>query len=479
MRKRIAVRSLLAAASVAAVTAAAYGASINPATTGFAYLIVVLAVASAWGFIEALVASLLATLTFNFFFLPPTGTFTIADPKNWVALFSFLATALIAGRLSARAERRTQDALERQRDVERLYTFSRAILLATGAEPFVSLLVRRLVEIFELNGAVLYDGRGGEFYRAGPADMEALDDRLREAVRNGASYSEPERHWIVVAVRLGAQPIASLAIEGAPMPDSVLQGISNLIAIGLERANAQELAHEIEVARQTEQLRTTLIDAMAHEFKTPLTAVKAAITSLAGNAGAAPQASRELLDVASEEVAHLQQVIEDSIDVARLDTADIHAQLRPSDVEKVIRDAISPFRNQLEGRLELVCAKPLPHIALDSRLFTLAVRQLIDNALRYSPPGTPVRLREHADASGVTLELTNEGEGIPAGEQHRIFERFYRSPSVKHRIPGSGLGLSIASSIIRAHGGELNVDSHPGQTTFRITLPVRRAAGAE
>ena len=479
MRKWIAARSLLAAASVAAVTAAAYGASINPATTGFAYLIVVLLVASAWGFVEALVASRLATLAFNFFFLPPTGTFTIADPKNWIALFSFLATALIAGRLSARAELRAQEALERQRDVERLYTFSRAILLGADTEPFAGFLVRRLAEIFELNGAVLFDGRSGKFYRAGTAELAALDDRLREAVRNGTSYSEPERHWSVVAVRLGARPIASLAVEGAPMPDSVLQGISNLTAIGLERAKAQELSNEVEVARQTEQLRTTLIDAMAHEFKTPLTAVKAAITSLVDSADAAPQVSRELLSIASEEVAHLQQVIEDSIDIARLDTADIYAQLRPSDVGRVVRDAISPFRNQLEGRLELVCTEPLPHIALDPRLFTLAVRQLIDNALRYSPAGTPVRLREYADASGVTLELTNEGEGIPASEQHRIFERFYRSPSVRRRIPGSGLGLSIASSIIRAHGGELNVDSHPGRTAFRISLPVGRAAGVE
>src|SRR5579863_6494376 len=149
---------------------------VNATTTVFAYLLLVLIIASFWGFFEAALASIAATLTFNFFFLPPVGRFTIADPQNWVALFSFLATSLIASRLSDAAKRRALDAIARQQDLERLYTFSRAILLIDNSEPLPKQLVRTLAEIFQLEAAVLYERRTDAFYRAGPLDFEGLDD---------------------------------------------------------------------------------------------------------------------------------------------------------------------------------------------------------------------------------------------------------------------------------------------------------------
>ncbi len=132
-------------------------------------------------FIEALLASIAATLAFNFFFLPPIGRLTIADPQNWVALFSFLATSLIASRLSAEAKRRTLDALERKQDIERLYSFSRAILLIDTSEAFPKQLARKLAEIFQLDAVVLYERRTEEFYRAGSLDFDGMDDQLKDA----------------------------------------------------------------------------------------------------------------------------------------------------------------------------------------------------------------------------------------------------------------------------------------------------------
>src|SRR5436853_1588966 len=287
--RRLGLRALRMLASIASVGVVTFVARVaipvNATTVGFAYLLLVLVVATTWGFLESLVCSIFATLTFNFFFLEPVGTLTIADPQNWVALFSFLATAVIASRLSDQAKRRALDAVKRQQDVERLYTFSRAILLIDGGEPFPKQLLQKLADIFELTAAVLYDRSTGEFYRAGPADFEGMDDQLRDAALQGTTFSDSERHRIIAAVRLGTGPIASLAVQGAQMPDGVLQGIANLVAIGLERARAQDLAHQVEAARQSEQLRTTLIDAMAHEFKTPLTSIKAATTSLLANPG--------------------------------------------------------------------------------------------------------------------------------------------------------------------------------------------------
>jgi len=176
------VRLLLSLGGVAAVTFVAYKMiPVNATTVGFAYLLLILLIASTWGFFEAALSSILATLVFNFFFLPPVGTFTIADPQNWVALFSFLATSLIASQLSAKAKIRALEAIERQQDVERLYTFSRAILLIDRSAPFPRQLIGKLAEIFKLEGAALYERHTDEFYWVGIPQAEDVRSQLRSA----------------------------------------------------------------------------------------------------------------------------------------------------------------------------------------------------------------------------------------------------------------------------------------------------------
>ncbi len=475
---RRALQLLISLAGVALLTYAGYSLfPVNATTQGFVYLLLVLIIASTWGFFEASVASVAATLTFNFFFLPPVGRFTIADPQNWVALFSFLTTALIASRLSAEVKRRALDAVERKQDLERLYTFSRAILLIDHTEPFPKQLVQKLAEIFELSAAVLFERRTEEFYRAGPLDFDGLNDQLRDAALQGTSFTDAQHNRVITAVRLGSEPIAGLALQGAPMPDAVLQGIANLVAIGLERAHAQDLSSQIEAARRSGKLRTTLLDAMAHEFKTPLTSIMAATTSLLANPDQPAKSKAELVKIADEEAKHLNQLIEDAVEMGRLDTADIQLHTESSNVGELVREVVASMENVIDGRpLNVICDEHPPAAPVDRRLAKLAIKQLVDNALKYSPPDTPVTVRVH-NSSGVTVTVTDCGKGIPAQEQERIFERLYRSPSVQHQIPGSGLGLSIAQNIVKAHHGELAVASRPGETTFRLTFPANQKGG--
>jgi two-component system, OmpR family, sensor histidine kinase KdpD len=446
---------------------------INATTVGFAYLLLVLVIATIWGFFEASLASIAATLTFNRFFFPPIGAFTITDPQNWVALFTFLATSLIASRLSANAKHRARDAVARQQDLERLYTFSRAILLIDKTDPFPKQLVRKLAEIFELTAAVLYDRRTEEFHRAGPSEFEGLDDQLRDAALQGTSFADAQHRRTITAVRLGSEPIAGLALEAAQMPDSVLQGIANLIAIGLERARAQELESQVEAARQSEKLRTTLLDAMAHEFKTPLTSVLAATSALLDNPDQPFESRLELLRIADEEGHHLKELIDDTVEMGRLDTPEIHLEAEQADVGDIVREVVDSMRTGIDNRaVQLLCEGHPPVVSVDRRLLKLAIKQLLDNALKYSPPEKPVVVQVHDGEGMITVAITDHGEGIPSHEQSRIFERLYRSPSVEHRIPGSGLGLSIALNIARAHRGDLTVASRPGETTLRLTLPL-------
>jgi two-component system sensor histidine kinase KdpD len=449
--------------------------SLNATTQGFAYLLLVLIIASVWGFLEASLVSIGATLTFNFFFFEPTGTFTIDDPRNWVALFSFLVTSLIASRLSTEAKRRALDAMARQQDLERLYTFSRAILLIDNSEPFPKQLIQKLAGVFELSAAVLYERRTEEFYRAGPSDFEGLDDQLRDAALQGTSFADTQHNCAITAVRLGSEPIAGLAMQGVRMPDAVLQGIANLVATRLERARSQDLASKIQAARQGEKPRTTLIDAMAHEFKTPLTSIKAATTALLGDPNRPLESRTETLRIADEEADHLKELIDDAVDIARLDSANIRVQPELSNVGEIVRQVVASMRTRIEKRpVNVVCDESLPVIAVDQALVKLAVKQLLDNALKYSPPDTPVTIGVHDGSGMVTVAVTDRGNGIPVQEQNRIFDRLYRSPSVQHQVTGSGLGLSIAHNIARAHHGDLTVTSRPGETTFRLTLPLER-----
>ncbi len=466
------IRIMLSLAGLAALTFAAHRfVPVNAITVGFAYLLLVLIVASTWGFIEAFILSIAATLAFNLFFLPPVGNLTIADPQNWVALFTFLTTSLIASRLSTMAKRRALDAIERQQDIERLYAFSRAILLTNGSEPFPGELIRKLAEIFELDLAVLYDRRTGEFYRGGPSELKGMEDQLRDTALKGTTRSN-NQGCTITAIRLGSEPIASLAIRGAHLTDSVLQGIANLVAIGIERARAQDLANQIEATKRSERLRTTLIDAMAHEFKTPLTSITATTTLLLDSPDQPKESRMELLKIADEEAQHLRNLIDDTVALARLDTGHIKVNLALADLTELVDEVVYSLRTEIQGRsLEISKDCEAPITAVDRNLIKLALKQLVDNALKYSFPGTPLKIRLHQDSGYIAVEVTDQGTGIPIQEQNRIFERFYRSPSVQN-IPGSGLGLSIAQSIVHAHSGNLTMTSHPGETTFRLTLPV-------
>ncbi len=453
---------------------------VNATTVGFAYLLLVLIIASAWGFFDAAITSIAATLAFNFFFLPPVGRFTIADPQNWIALFTFLVTSLIASRLSAEAKQRAMDAVARQQDLERLYTFSRAILLIDTAEPFPSQLVRQLADIFQLQAVVLFDRQSDEFYRAGPSEFEGIEDQLRDAALQGTIFTDAEHRRVITAVRLGSEPIAGLCLQGRPMPDSVLQGIANLVAIGLERARAQQLQTQIEAAKENEKLRTTLLDAVAHEFKTPLTSIMAATTSLLSDLDQPRESRAELLRIADEETRRLKTLIDDAVEMGRLDSAKIELQKEPAKIGQLVGELVDAMQPEIDGRaMKLDCDHSLPNIMVDRRLVKLAIRQLLENALKYSPANEPVNLQVHNSGGLVTISVTDRGGGIPIEEQRRIFARMYRSPAVQNQVPGFGLGLNIAQNIARAHGGDIAVDSRPGETTFRFTLPAdSRGPGA-
>jgi two-component system sensor histidine kinase KdpD len=441
---------------------------VNPATVALSYLVAILMLATAWGLVEATTASILALLGFNYFFLPPVGTMTIADPQNWVAFVAFLFTAIIASQLSGRARQREIDAAARQRDLERLYALSRSLLLSERGASMPGEIARHIADAFELQSVGIYDQRTDRAAWAGSRELPSADAKLREVARRAVSQRDPSG-LLMTAIHLGGAPIGAVGLSDAGLSDTVLNSIANLAAIGLERARADEATARAEAARESSELRATVLDALAHEFKTPLTAMKAASSDLRTSGSASPK-DRELITIIDEELDRLGALVTDAVQMLRIDAGDFTVHPASHRLAALIAATLKRFERRLDGHDVIEDVPESLAIAADGDLFALALRQLLDNALKYSPPASTIEIR--ASQNGTTdVSIRNSGSVIPDTEQGRIFERFYRGGLARH-IPGTGMGLSIVQQIARAHGGTLTVSSSSQTgTTFTLSLP--------
>ena len=446
---------------------------VNATTAGFSYLIAVLLIATAWGLLEAMVASVAAVLCFNYFFFPPIGTFTIAEPRNWVALFAFLATSIIASQLSARAKRQALEATERREETERLYALSRAILLTEAGRRAPKEYTKEIAQIFDLSSVALYECDTAAIYSAGPSDLPDAGEKLREAATLGTLFRDETSGITITPIHLGGQPIASLAISGHLLSDSALQAIANLVAIGLEKVRGQEAASQAEAARRSEELKSTMLDAIAHEFKTPLTSIKAAASTLLLDATKSTDQQRELATIVNEEADRMAWLVTEAIQMARIEAGEIQLTKTSCPMPGLLSKVIERLRRLTEDRTIDVQTDPvLPVIEADAELLELAIRQVVDNALKYSPPASAIRVRMSAIENGIIINIQDEGAGIPEVDKPHVFEKFYRGSNIRSKLAGTGMGLAVARQIVRAHGGDIQlVGSSQKGSEFVISLP--------
>ena len=441
---------------------------VNPTTVALSYLIAILLIATRWGIVEATTASILAVLCFNFFFLPPVGAFTIADPQNWVAFVAFLATAIVASQLSGRARQREIDAAGRQRDLERLYALSRALLLSEGGASVSGAIARHIADAFELQAVGLYDQRADTVSWAGSTELPAVESKLREVARRATSLRDPAG-LVVIAIQLGGAPIGSVALLDAGLSDTVLHSIANLAAIGLERARSQEATARAEAAQQSSDLRASVLDALAHEFKTPLTSMKAAASDLLASPSAGPR-DRELVTIIDEDLDRFQALVTDAVQMLRIDAGHFTAHLERHTLYDIVATTLQKFERRLDGHHLLEQVPENLTVDADRELLGLALRQLLDNALKYSPPTSTIEIQARGNGA-VEITVRNTGSTIPEREQARVVERFYRGAQARN-ISGTGMGLAIVQQIARAHGGALTLASSPDAgTAFTLSLP--------
>jgi two-component system, OmpR family, sensor histidine kinase KdpD len=452
--------------------------TVNQTTVALTYLLAILAVSTFWGFTVSAFMSVAAMLAFNYYFLPPVGRFTISDPQNWAALVAFLATSLIASQLATRVRREADEAQQRRKEIERLYAFSQQLLVSGNVITLLNSIPNHIVETFEVGAAALYLDYKQKFYHSGAAP-HFNDDELRRATAREEPLRDAARSLCLVPVRMGTRPIGSLGISGRLLSRQTLEALGSMIAIAFERARAVEELGKTEATREGERLKSALLDSVTHDFRTPLTSIKASVTSLLSAANTTEGQKRELLSVINEECDRLNQLVGDAAEMARLDAGEFELRLEPHKISEIIAAALAHCKTALGNRTVRVDApETLPPVRVDfDRIKDVLVR-LIENADVYSPKDQPITISAEVHGGFLSVSVADNGPGIEEMELGLIFDKFYRGKDQRYLVLGTGMGLPIAKAIVEAHGGAISVTSQRGHgSVFSLTLPLAQQQG--
>ena len=468
---RVGLSIFCGAASIALITLLAFKMHRNLTTAALLHLIAVVLVARHSGFWAASVVSAIAVVCQLYFLVPPVMTFVVSDPQNWVALAAFEYCALIVSSLSGHATRQTLAATERRKETEGLYEISRRVLIMDrGQEPGPQLSAL-ILQVFHCESVGIFDAESNRFAAAGVAEPDLRQRTKGTYVAADDRFDAHDSTWLCV-LRMGVRPVGALALRGVGIGEPVARALASLAAVALERSRSLEKESRAETARQGEQLRTAVLDALAHDVKTPLTAIRAASSGLLEVGGLAPRQSG-LVTLIDNEAGRLDEITSRLLRMARLDEKEVRPKLRNLRLDLLVRDAVIGFKPRTPGRAFRTSGLTADIVvAGDDQLLGVGLVHLIDNAIKYSTPNSTISISADRAGADVVLSVHNRGTVIPATDLERIFERFYRAPDTAHHVSGTGLGLSITRKIAEAHAGRVWATSNADKgTTFFLVLP--------
>ena len=365
---RLGAGYLIAALIVAGITFVGYHLHFNHTTVALAFLLGVLGISAFYSLQQAVFMSVIATLAFNYYFLPPIRTFTIADPQNWIALFAFLVTAVTASELSERARRGARSAVERRQELERLYAFSQLLLSSDNSAELLNSIPRYIVDSFGVRSAAISLSNRADIYRSGPA-IDGLDSHDLQLVSlRGEPHIEIDKQLAFMPLRMGMRVVGSMGVSGSLLSRQTLEAIGSLVAIAVERAGAIEKLSRAEAARESEQLRSLLLDSVTHEFRTPLTAIKASVTSLLGSSMHTPEQRQELLTIINEESDRLNRLIGEAAEMAQIDASKVEFHLESAPIRPLVDEALEELKQLLaQHPVEVRIPADLPAARMDAR----------------------------------------------------------------------------------------------------------------
>jgi two-component system, OmpR family, sensor histidine kinase KdpD len=461
----------------------------NATTVALTFLLIVLVVAATSRLWVAATTSVVAMLSFNFFFLPPVGTWTIADPQNWVALFAFLAVSLVATNLSSRARALTREAISRRDELARLFDLSREVLLTTEGREAISALARSVARRFDLSyvAIALPRSTNWDLFEAGPLTISLDTNQLSMAfagAESGLEFDAYTRTYSghrtmtvgdhavrLVPLRVGTKAIGLLAATGRPVEPGTLDALAAVVAIGIERVALLDERKAAEVAKRGEELKTALLASLAHDLRTPLTAIRVAASNLQAPA-VSPEQQREQSGLILEEAERLGRLFENILEMARIDAGTVATEFRwahPSEIITAARDQVE--RAVGHHKLEIEVDPDTP-VRIDPRLTASAIAHVIENAAQYSPALTAITVKAAVTPDGLVITVRDRGPGIAPADLPRLFERFYRGAAAKAYSSGTGMGLSIARGLVAAeHGRIWGENCADGGAQFTIVVP--------
>jgi two-component system sensor histidine kinase KdpD len=459
---------------------------------GLVFLLAVLASAVQYGLWPSLASCAVAVLAFNFFFLPPVHTFTVADPENIVVLVTFGIVAAIASNLTARVRAQALVARERATVTESLYQFSKKLAGVYALDDLLWATSFQIAQMLKVRVVILLPENGRLTVRAGYPPEDMLDDseiaaanwvweHATPAGRGADSLPGAKRLYLPIRTGRGAVGVIGLdSDKPGPLltPDQrrLFDALADQAALAIERILLAGDIEKSRLAAETEKLRAALLTSISHDLRTPLSVILGAASSLKALEGALDPAShRELVATIEEEGQRLNRFIANLLDMTRLESGALAPRLELTDIGDVAGSAAARAHRVLAGhKLTLAIEPDLPLVKLDPVLFEQVLFNLLDNAGKYAPDGTTVNLSARRDGGVLEIGIADEGPGIPPADLERIFDKFYRVLAADRKRASTGLGLAIARGFVEAMGGTLTAANREDRSgaIFVITLPV-------
>jgi two-component system, OmpR family, sensor histidine kinase KdpD len=442
-------------------------------TVGFTFLLAILIAAALAGYGTSILMSIVATLCYDYFFIPPANTFNITDYRDWIALTAFLMTSIVGSTLSERARRQADEARRQRREAEQLYDLSQMLISAGHALALCNAIPADIADAFGAKAAALFISEGQNVFYS-PGGTHHLDAaQLKACLLHKDIQAGGGQGACFVPLRLGVNEIGSVGLVGANLSEATLESLGSLIAIAIERARAIEQVGKIEAVRESERLKSALLDAITHEFRTPLTAMKVSVTGMLSDLQFDREQCRELLVMIDEGCDRIDQLVGQVSEMSRLESGEIQLHFMRHSVKELVDAALADCTTTLGPRpIERGVANEDVEIKIDLHWAAKILVNLILNANLYSPAGTPITIRSEIMNGAVLFSVADRGPGIDSKELRWLFEKFYRGKEHRFRVQGTGMGLPIAKAIVEAHGGTMTVASKVGEgSVFSFTLP--------